>query len=70
MKVLKIILIVLVFICLAVGLVLAFGGKFFVSKKKNTEAVADRKQLKIKFIGYVLLMMSFAFALFQSLITL
>ena len=46
MRVLRIILIVLVFVCLAVGLVLAFGAKFFVSKKKNTAEVAERKVLR------------------------
>ncbi len=69
MKVLKTILIVLVFACLLVGLVLAFGSKIFVSKKKNSEEVANRKALRIKLIGYILLMLALAFAVFQSLIT-
>ena len=69
MRVFKTILIVLVFACLLVGLVLAFGAKIFVSKKKNTQEVATRKVLRTKLIGYVLLMASIAFAIFQSLIT-
>lgn len=69
MRVFKTILIVLVFACLSVGLVLAFGAKIFVSKKKNTQEVATRKVLRTKLIGYVLLMASIAFAIFQSLIT-
>lgn len=68
MKVLRIILIVLLFACLAVGLVLAFLPQLFVSKKKNTEEVAHRKTLKVKLIGYVLLMCALAFGIFQSLI--
>ena len=69
MRVFKTILVVLVFVCLAVGLVLAFGAKLFVSKKKNTEEVATRKVLRTKLIGYVVLMASIAFAIFQSMIT-
>ena len=69
MRVFKTILIVLLFVCLAVGLVLAFGSKILVSKKRNTEEVATRKVLKIKLVGYILLMASIALALFQSMIT-
>ncbi len=68
MKVLKTILIVLVFVCLAVGLFLAFFGKMFVSKKKNTSDAAHRKELKIKLIGYIFLMLALAFGIFQSMI--
>lgn len=68
MRVLKTILIVLIFVCLAIGLFLAFLGKVFVSKKKNTAEVQTRKQMRIKLIGYVLLLLSLAFAIFQSLI--
>jgi len=69
MRVLKTILIVLVFVCLAAGLFLTFLGKAFISKKKNTAEVLTRKQLRIKLIGYVLLLLAIAFAIFQSLIT-
>lgn len=69
MRVFKTILIVLVFVCLAVGLVLAFGAKLLVSKKKNTAEVAERKVLRTKLIGYVVLMAAIAFAIFQSMIT-
>ena len=65
----KIFLIVLVFVCLIVGFVLAFGASMFVSKKKNSDEVAHRKVLKVKLVGYILLMLALAFAIFQSLIT-
>ena len=68
MKVLKIILIVLVFACLAVGFTMVFLSKTFVSKKKNTSEAAHRKELRIKLIGYVVLMLSIVFGIFQSLI--
>ena len=68
MRVLKTILIVLVFVCLAAGFFLVFFGDKLVSKTKNTNAVAHRKELRNKLIGYVLLMLSLAFGLFQSLI--
>ena len=68
MKVLRVILIVLVFVCLAVGLFLTFFGKMFVSKRKNTADAAHRKELKIKLIGYIFLMLALAFGLFQSMI--
>lgn len=41
----------------------------FVSKKKNSDEVAHRKVLKVKLVGYILLMLALAFAIFQSLIT-
>lgn len=69
MKVLKIILIVLLFVCLAVGFFLVLFSKTIVSKKKNTSAVAHRKELRNKMIGYVFLMLALAFGIFQSLIT-
>jgi len=69
MRVLKIIFIVLVFVCLAVGFFLVFFGKTFISKKKNTKEVAHRKELRNKMIGYVFLMMALAFGIFQSLIS-
>ena len=68
MRALKTILIVLVFVCLAVGFVLTFMGKMFVSRKKNTADTAHRKELKIKLIGYIFLMLALAFGLFQSMI--
>ena len=68
MRVLKTILIVLVFACLAVGAVMAVFAKMFVSNKKNTPDNAHRKELKIKLIGYVLLMLALAFGIFQSMI--
>ena len=68
MKVLKTILVVLVFVCLVVGFAMVLGSKMFVSKKKNTEENANRKQLRIKLIGYVVLMLALALAIFQSLI--
>jgi len=69
MRVLKTILIVLVFACLIIGAILAFFGKNFISKKRNTAEVYERKQLRIRLIGYILLLLSLAFAIFQSLIT-
>ena len=68
MKALKTILIVLLFVSLFVGGFLVIFGKMFVSKTKNTESVAHRKELKIKLIGYVLLMLALALGLFQSMI--
>ena len=68
MNVLKIILIVLLFACLVAGIFLACFGKMFVSQKKNTSDSAHRKQLRIKLIGYVLMMLSLVFAIFQSMI--
>ena len=68
MRVLKIILIVLIFVSLIVGALFAFLPKLFISKSKNTNEVAERKVLRNKMIGYVLMMLSFAFAIFQSLI--
>ena len=68
MQVLKTILIVLVFASLAVGFTMVFMASAFVSKKKNTSEVAHRKELRIKLIGYVVLMLSIVFGIFQSLI--
>ena len=68
MRVLKTILIVLVFLSLAVGFFLVFFGGRIVSKTKNTKTVAQRKELRNKLIGYVFLMLSLVFGLFQSLI--
>lgn len=65
---LKIFLIVMVFVCLGVGFLLTFGGGMFISKKKNSADVAHRKALRLKLIGYVLLLSSIAFAVFQSMI--
>ncbi len=66
MRVLKIILIVLMFGCLAVGALMALGAKMFVGKKSAEKG--NRKELRIRLIGYVVLLCAFAFALFQSLI--
>ena len=68
MSVIRYIFIALIFICLIAGLVLVFFNKMFVSKKKYTEEVAHRKALKLKLIGYIFMMLSLAFAIFQSLL--
>lgn len=68
MRVFRIILISLAFLSLVSGVVLVFMSKIFVSSKKNTNEVAHRKVLRLKLIGYVLMMLSIAFAIFQSLI--
>lgn len=65
MKVLKIILIVLMFCCLLTGLVLVFCSKFFTGKNPDKQ---NRKELQLRIIGYVLFLCAFALALFQSLI--
>lgn len=70
MRGLKIFLIVMIFVCLAVGFALVFGGGLFISKKRNSPDVAHRKTLRLKLIGYVLLLSSLAFAIFQSMIEL
>ena len=70
MRVLKTIMIVMVFVCLAVGFFMVFFGNTLVSKKKNTKEVAHRKELRNKMIGYVILMMALVFGIFQSLIQL
>ena len=69
MKVLKIIMIVMLFVCLAIGFFLVLFSSTIVSKKKNTSAVAHRKELRNKMIGYVFFMLAFVFGIFQSLIT-
>jgi len=69
MRVLKTILIVLIFVCLVTGFFLVFMGSVLVSKKKNTKDVAHRKELRNKMIGYVFLMLALAFGVFQSMIT-
>lgn len=66
MKVLKIILIVLMFCCLIAGFVLVFGAKMFAGRGKSD----SRKELRLKIIGYVVFLGAFALALFQSLISL
>ena len=68
MVVFKYIMIALIFICLIAGFALIFGARMFISNKKNTDEVAHRKELKLKLVGYVLLMVAIAFAFFQSLI--
>ena len=69
MRVLKIIMIVLMFLSLAVGFFFVLFSSSIVSKKKNTSAVQHRKELRNKFIGYVFLMLALVFGIFQSLIT-
>ena len=69
MKVLKIIMIVLMFVCVAVGFFLVLFSSTIVSKKNNTSAAAHRKELRNKMIGYVFLMFALVFGIFQSLIT-
>lgn len=64
MRVLKIILIVLMFCCLVAGFVLVLGAKMFTRKEANS-----RKELKLKIIGYIVFLGAFALALFQSLIS-
>ena len=65
MKVLKIILIVLMFMCLLAGFVLVFGAKLFARKNKDNAA---KQEMKLKIIGYVVFLCAFALARFQSLI--
>ena len=64
----RIVLIVLMFCCLLAGFVMvAFAGLFArVKGEKNT--VNERKALRNKLIGYVILLLAFAFAIFQSLV--
>lgn len=64
MKVLKIILIVLMFLCMIAGLVMLLIPRVFKSKISEK----DRKSMKIQIIGYVLFLCAFALAIFQSLI--
>ncbi|MBQ7467046.1 MAG: hypothetical protein IJS74_03115 [Clostridia bacterium] len=67
MKVIKIILIVMLFGCFLAGLVFVFGASFLAQiRHKNQDN--SRRVLKFKLIGYILFMASFAFAIFQSLI--
>ena len=67
MRVIKIILIVLLFMCLLAGAILIVGAKGFAEiRHKNQDN--SRRVLKFKLIGYILFMASFAFAIFQSLI--
>ena len=70
MRVLKTIMIVMVFVCLAAGFFMVFFASNIVSKKKNSPEVAHRKELRNKMIGYVILMLAFVFGIFQSLIQL
>lgn len=63
MKVLKIILIVLMFLCMIAGLVMILIPRVFKSKNEK-----DRRSMKITMIGYVLFLCAFALAIFQSLI--
>jgi len=67
MKVLKIILIVLMFLCLIAGFILVYGAKMFT---RNKEDKNNRREMKIKLIGYVVFLCAFALAIFQSLIRL
>lgn len=68
MKAFKMFLLVLIFGLLFVGIIMAFFAKFLVSKKKNTVEVANRKVLRLKLIGYVLMMSALAIAIFRGLI--
>jgi len=68
MKPLKIVLIVLLFCCLIAGFILTTCSKFFVSKKKYGDDGANKREIRLRLIGYVLFMAAFAFAMFQSLI--
>lgn len=64
----KIFLLILIFGLLIVGMFMAFFAKVLVSKKKNTDEVVNRKVLRIKLIGYVLMMAALAIAIFRGLI--
>ena len=67
MRVIKIILIIMLFACLIAGAVIILGAKWFAEiKHKNQDN--SRRVLKFKLIGYILFMASFAFAIFQSMI--
>ena len=68
MKVIKIILIVLLFACLLAGAIFLLGARWFAEIKHKKQDNSHRV-LKFKLIGYILFMASFAFAIFQSLIT-
>ena len=59
--------IVLIFATLLVGVVMVIGAKYFVSAK-YAENVAHRRVLRIKLIGYCLIMLSLAFAIIRGLI--
>ena len=67
MRVLKIILIVLLFAFFLVGLVMVLGAKGL-ARVKHRKEDNSRRELKIKLIGYIMFMASFACAIFQSLI--
>ena len=67
MRVIKIILIALIFASLLAGAIMVFGAKFWASIKHKKED-NSRRVLKFKLIGYILFMASFAFAIFQSFI--
>ncbi len=68
MKVFKIILIVLLFASFLAGLVMVLFAKSFAQVKHKGQD-NTRRELKMKLIGYVLFMASFAFAIFQSMIS-
>ena len=67
MRVLKIILIVLLFLCLFAGAILVFGAKFFANIKRKDQD-NSRREMKLKIIGYTVFLAAFAFAIFQSMI--
>lgn len=65
----RIILIALVFLCLLVGGILVIFAKLFANignSRNANDAYIHRKGLKIKLIGYVVLMFSLVFAIIQS----
>ena len=65
----RIVLIVLVFLCLLAGGILVVFSKMFGKMgkgKKGNDAYVYRRGLKIKLIGYVVLMFALVFAIGQS----
>ena len=67
MRVIKIILIILLFASLIVGAIMVIGARGFAEVgHKNQDN--SRRVLKIKLIGYILFMATFALAIFQSMI--
>lgn len=68
MRVFKIILIILLFASFLAGLVMVLFAKTFAGIKHKDQD-NTRRELKLKLIGYILFMASFAFAIFQSMIS-
>jgi len=59
--------IILIFASLLVGAVMTIGAKYFVSARYS-ESVAHRRVLRIKLIGYCLMMLALLFAIIRGFI--